>query len=151
MSIDQKALAIATFVLYLKFLITLSIQGKKRFEGGSRPPEDTALSNLTNEISQSYGQANSNIPEKARMDDIRWQRIVMNDLENIPLGLIVAIVSILVDGNSIANCVFLSTFTLCRCAHTLAYAYEKQPFRSYFWIGATLSVLGMAINAVASL
>ena len=42
-SIDDTAhrvTMICTFVLFIKFTITVLVQGGKRFAGGSRPPED---------------------------------------------------------------------------------------------------------------
>ncbi|KAJ3309190.1 hypothetical protein HDV04_006325 [Boothiomyces sp. JEL0838] len=35
------SLAICTSILAAKYIITLSIQGSKRFDAGSRPPEDS--------------------------------------------------------------------------------------------------------------
>lgn len=73
-----------TFVLYVKFLLTLVIQGGKRFKAGSRPPEDCAFKALAGETIQTFGMNTSATPsaedEEAKKADIRWARIVMNDL-----------------------------------------------------------------------
>ena len=79
---DSKTFAICTFFLIVKWYATLSIQGKKRFAAGSRPPEDNSLP------VPDQSQKN-NFVGSGNEEDIRWQRIVSNDLENIPLGLIV--------------------------------------------------------------
>lgn len=39
----HQATMVATYVLFLKFLVTVMIQGGKRFAGGSRPPEDVKV------------------------------------------------------------------------------------------------------------
>lgn len=148
MGIDSKILAVCGVLFLIKFYITLCIQGNKRFAGGSRPPEDQQLTQLTQGQSQSYGL--ENVSEQAKVEDIRWQRIVMNDLENIPMGLLMAVISVLVGGNSFVNSLFFITFTVCRFAHTYCYAYELQPYRSYIWIGGVLSVFVIGFNALVA-
>jgi glutathione S-transferase len=120
------------------------IQGGKRFVGGSRPPEDAKLG-LAKGRAQSYG-TDTEISPKAKMQDIRWQRIVLNDLENIPLALIVSIVSIIARGNETINSILFVTFTLSRIGHTITYAKELQPHRAFCWFGAVLSVIGITLN-----
>lgn len=39
----HKATMICTFVLLVKFTVTILIQGGKRFAGGTRPPEDAKV------------------------------------------------------------------------------------------------------------
>jgi hypothetical protein len=42
-STAHRATMLATYVLFIKFLVTCLIQGGKRFAGGSRPPEDAKV------------------------------------------------------------------------------------------------------------
>lgn len=150
MSIAVKTLAISTALLYLKCLATITIQGGKRFDAGTRPPEDGGLA-LSKGKQQSYGLNETKDDEraqKAKLIETRWNRIVLNDLENIPIGLVVAIVSILANGNEIANSVLIVIFTLARIGHTIAYANEMQPHRTIFWTAAALSLVGITINGV---
>ncbi|KAJ3117068.1 hypothetical protein HDU96_007986 [Phlyctochytrium bullatum] len=88
-----KATLLATAALTAKMFVTLNIQGSTRFAAGTRPPEDAKLS-VAKGSKQSYGlnveAKDDEKLQKARLAEIRWQRIVWNDLENLPLGLIVA-------------------------------------------------------------
>ena len=54
--------------------------GGKRFAGGSRPPEDAGLSIAKRfKAKQTYGMEKTDNSKHAQAD-IRWQRIVSNDL-----------------------------------------------------------------------
>ncbi|KAJ3140037.1 hypothetical protein HK101_003588 [Irineochytrium annulatum] len=156
----KQATAIATAVLVGKFFVTLIIQGGKRFAGGSRPPEDEVkLAHIhkalaKNGVSQTFGTAAPSAEEdarvtKARMADIRWDRIVRNDIENIPLGLIVASAFSESAANPLVHVALVLTFALARTAHTYAYAHELQPHRARFWFLGWIAVTGMVINGVA--
>jgi hypothetical protein len=109
LDIDANVLKVTmscSFVLYLKFFCTTMIQGKeqfpanrehfflidysfhiscgllggKRFAGGTRPPEDEQLSMAKKfKTKQTYGMEKSDNTKHAEAD-IRWQRIVLNDL-----------------------------------------------------------------------
>lgn len=81
--------------------------------------------------------------------DIRWQRIVLNDLENIPLGLLVAWASLLSPFNSQVHNVCILAFTISRIGHTVVYALELQPHRAIFWFVAVVSVFCLGLNGVA--
>ncbi|KAI8900572.1 hypothetical protein BC833DRAFT_581388 [Globomyces pollinis-pini] len=141
---------LSTTTLFFKFMVTTLIQGGKRFKAGSRPPEDAKLS-LARGKPQSYGTATDNDNpklKKAKLDDIRWVRLVLNDLENIPLGLIVFAASIASNGDELINTVALGVFTVSRIFHSIAYAYELQPHRAIGWAGGVLAVSVAAINGV---
>ncbi|KAI8892074.1 hypothetical protein BC833DRAFT_612690 [Globomyces pollinis-pini] len=144
-SMDVKTLTICTTILLFKFIITLSMQGNSRFNAGSRPPEDSNLRPGASE--QSFGlqtNAEKHLIEK----EMRWNRIVANDLENIPIGLIIFLVSILARSNEIVTTICLILFTVGRLGHTIAYAYSLQPYRTVFWVIALLSVLVSSINSI---
>ena len=57
----------------------------------------------------------------------RWARIVSNDMENIPLGLIAAWGSLLCCANPQAHVVLILLFTLARIGHTVCYAKALIP------------------------
>eukprot|EP00357_Protocruzia_adherens_P009276 CAMPEP_0114982378 /NCGR_PEP_ID=MMETSP0216-20121206/6077_1 /TAXON_ID=223996 /ORGANISM="Protocruzia adherens, Strain Boccale" /LENGTH=93 /DNA_ID=CAMNT_0002344175 /DNA_START=86 /DNA_END=367 /DNA_ORIENTATION=+ len=76
---------ICTTILWTKFFGTLLTQGFKGFATGNRPPEDTGVG-LGN---QSYGMTEGTVSDAAKENEIRWKRVVQNDTENIPLGLVV--------------------------------------------------------------
>eukprot|EP00906_Rhabdomonas_costata_P023578 RCo033916 len=104
MAVDPLALKItlgATIALTAKFFATTCIQGGTRFKTGTRPPEDSKLSlaqTMGKGVTQNYGLGSgtsSSIAEKYRLEEARWLRIVQNDLENLPLGLVAAWVGVL--------------------------------------------------------
>lgn len=138
---------LSTFLLILKFTVTVFIQGGKRFEGGSRPPEDEKFKKSVN---QNFGlKKDAPTDEKMKQaieTDMRWQRIVLNDLENIPLGLIVAWASVFSPLSEWTHVSLVASFTLARVFHTYAYANGLQPHRALLWTAGILSVLGMGLN-----
>ena len=83
MDIDISVLQVTmacTLVLYFKFFGTTLIQGGKRFAAGSRPPEDrVSVWAKYYKAKQTYGmEVTTNL--KHAEADIRWQRIVLNDV-----------------------------------------------------------------------
>jgi glutathione S-transferase len=154
MSIAIKTLSWCSTALFFKFFVTIMIQGKQRFAAGSRPPEDIMIENLARGTKQSFGIESTGAEEekmkKYKMLDERWKRIVLNDLENIPLGLLVATISILAGGNAFVNSAALVVFTVARIAHTISYAKELQPHRAICWGTAVSAVFMMALNGSIS-
>ncbi|KAJ3231947.1 hypothetical protein HDU78_007425 [Chytriomyces hyalinus] len=164
LSVDTAAHAAtsaATFVLLGKLYLTIAAQGGARFKAGSRPPEDAKLS-LTKtmgaaKIPQTFGLATSAPAdasvdavkqEKYKMNDLRWQRIVMNDLENIPIGLIIAWSSLLSAYSPKAHSVLVISFAAFRIFHTYSYAKALQPHRAIGWIGGITTASLMALNGL---
>ena len=137
---------ICTAILFIKFFVTCLIQGGKRFAGGSRPPEDASLSLAKKyKAKQTYGLEKHDNP-KHEASDIRWQRIVHNDLENVIPGLIIAWASLLSMGSTMVHITSMIGFTIGRLFHTCAYAYEMQPNRAIGWFIALCSVCIMCMN-----
>ncbi|KAG9398227.1 hypothetical protein AC1031_014830 [Aphanomyces cochlioides] len=118
---DLRIAAVCTLVLYVNIVVTLGIQAGTRFKTGSRPPED-----LAHVQAKSQDQAFTTTPEEleaAKENETRWTRIVGDDMENIPLGIILAWVSIVAKGNSTATSVLFLLFTVCRLVHTVAFVH----------------------------
>lgn len=86
--------------------------------------------------------------KKAREVDIRWQRIVGNDVECIPLGLIIAWASLLSPFSAKVHCGLIITFAVSRALHSLTYALELQPHRALCWMVSIFSIIFMAANGV---
>ncbi|KAI8891543.1 hypothetical protein BC833DRAFT_613713 [Globomyces pollinis-pini] len=132
-----QTLAICTTILFVKVIVTLVIQGHSHYTPGPIDPEDFNL-----------------VPEKNAEEqhlierELRWKRIVANDLENIPFGLIIFLLAFITQSNEIVNTVCVILFTVGRVGHTLAYAYSLQPYRSVFWAIGVLSVLAASINSI---
>ena len=150
-------------------VITLAKQGAVI----ARPPEDKGLSGGADEemqrltSSEDDGDAESQQPRgsggragggrggggggrrKRRFDSKeRWKRIVMNDLENIPMGLIILWVNPLCDANGIVTSICAIIFAVCRIAHTIFYLYSLQPFRSIAYFIGVLSIFAAGINLI---
>ncbi|OQR94942.1 hypothetical protein ACHHYP_00822 [Achlya hypogyna] len=145
-----QVLMICTGILYFKYLATLVVQGGKKFTAGTRAPEDMAASSGI--PSQNFG-LNQNIVESeaaqlAKAEDIRWQRIIGNDLENLPFGILLAWFSVLAGGNTSVTCVAFIVFTVVRVVHTLAFAFAIFWPRTSAWTIGILSILTMAINGI---
>lgn len=91
--------------------------------------------------------------DEARAEDARWRRIVANDLENIPLGLIVlwsAGMAVSAKGSKAADGVIVLTslFTIFRFCYTYAFIKKLQPWRTVFWMGGVACVAIAGILAV---
>lgn len=144
----HKVTMVCTLVLFLKLFVTTLIQGGKRFAGGTRPPEDNKLSLAKkHKVKQSYGMVDADTVKQKHVEaDIRWQRIVHNDLENVLIGLILAWASLMSPYSVLVHCIATIVFTVARVIHTYAYANEKQPHRAFWWFMACLGMMAMAIN-----
>lgn len=157
-SLSAKVLALCASILYVKVALTVSIQGGKTFAAGHRPPEDMKLSLAKRfpGVKQTYGavateeDAENKRLVRAREAEYRWKRIVMNDLENIPMGLLVFGAGVLVEANESVQVGAMALFTLARLAHTYVYAHEMQPHRGLAWMVAIVAALVGAGNAVVA-
>ncbi|DBA03847.1 TPA: hypothetical protein N0F65_005737, partial [Lagenidium giganteum] len=148
---DQPTYVACAAVLYFKFFLTTTIQGGKTFKAGCRPPEDAKLSLAKGMPVQNYGLNKDEKDEKiikAREIETRWRRIVLNDLESIPLALLVFVGGLLVPSNEIVHSAAMITYTVARCLHTIAYANMMQPHRGLLWFVGCVSIFTGAINAV---
>ncbi|GMF51602.1 unnamed protein product [Phytophthora fragariaefolia] len=145
---------VCTSVLYLKFLRVTMIQAKKTFEAGGRAPEDKNLPLAKGRPKQTYGMD----PEaekdekilKAREVEHRWRRIVQNDLESIPLALVVFGIGVAIEHriNPTVQIGAMATYTALRCFHTIAYAKKLQPHRAWCWRLGVVAIVAGAVNAV---
>jgi uncharacterized MAPEG superfamily protein len=78
----------------------------------------------------------------------RWQRVSMNDIENVFLGLIVIWVSALTvgfDSTEVAHIVLTVLFTACRVAHTVLYVFKISYGRSLAWLFGHFAILALLI------
>ena len=142
---DLKAIALSSLILFLKHIVTIGVQGKMKANAGMRPPEDTSLGLST--LQQNYD--NSQATNEARIQDIRWKQIVLNDLENIPFALITFIISYLATVDKTLTTTLISIFTAARVCHTISYAYSLQPWRSIFFFVGIIPVFVATIANVA--
>ncbi|TFJ85254.1 hypothetical protein NSK_003677 [Nannochloropsis salina CCMP1776] len=149
-----QATAVASLTLLVKHILTVFVQGGARFGAGMRPPEDVCF--MPKAGKQSFdGTAKAaergnedKALKKALQNEQRWTRIVANDLENIPLGLIIAWGSLQSPRSPPAHVVLVLAFTVSRILHTVTYAAGKQPHRALAFFGGVLAVVGMGVNGV---
>lgn len=131
-------LMICTAVLYFKYWITTAIQSKKSMDAGTKIKEDSYLTK--GEITQEKIDA-----------EARWRRIVQNDLENIPLGLIIfwsVRIVIKYSGSQFALLILMPIFVFGRIMHTIFFGTAFALPRSLSYMIAVLAVWGAAITGV---
>ncbi|KAJ3117078.1 hypothetical protein HDU96_007996 [Phlyctochytrium bullatum] len=150
-----RATLLSTAALVTKMFLTISIQGGTRFAAGTRPPEDQSLG-LTKLMAkgaqQSYGLnvgKEEDKLKKAKMIEIRWQRIVWNDLENIPVGLVLAWSGLLTPASPKLHAALVTTFAVVRILHTVCYAKQIQPWRAIAWFAGWIASFGLVGNSLA--
>ena len=142
----------STVLIVLKHYTVLMLHGKARFQAGSRPPEDISLS-LAKSIGKGKPQQftpREDIPAHIRAKEMRLTRLLMNDLENIPLGLTLMWASQLGGAAGHVHSSLVAAFVAGRFIHTWAYVNERQPHRGYAWFVAVLANVGMALNLCAA-
>ena len=125
--------------------------GKHRISAGGRPPKDAKLFPKSGVQDFSGDSKVFKTPEKKKLVKAkltRALRIVANDLENIPIGLITMWGSLFCCYNVNAHMACTAGFTLGRILHTVSYELELQPHRAWGWgIGISTSCL-LAVNGV---
>lgn len=151
--VDAQTLAVCALVLYLKFLATTMIQGRRGFDAGTRVPEDNELPQAKGKPNQSFDYRLDHPDEVVRAavhDELRWKRVVQNDLEAIPLALLTFLIATTVGANVNVNTTAIIVFTIARIVHTLAYVNKRPLVRMLAWIGGVLSILVSSISGVVA-
>jgi glutathione S-transferase len=146
-----RSLVVCTVLLYVKFLVTTMIQGRRGFQAGTRLPEDAALPMASNMAPATLPFQTQAIDEGQRHlleCDLRWKRIVQNDLESLPLAFAVFTISVLAGGHASVNRIALLAYTTARVCHTAFFAYKKAVPRMVAWIVGVLCILTAGINGV---
>lgn len=88
------------------------------------------------------------------VEEQRWNRIVANDLENLPLGCLMMWIAALTEGPSAGldslNVVCIAVFLVGRLGHTYCYVKKIQPWRTVAWTLAALAQITLACSIVAA-
>ncbi|DBA03031.1 TPA: hypothetical protein N0F65_003219 [Lagenidium giganteum] len=149
--LSMKALAVCTLTLYLKFLVTTMIQGRKGFAAGTRVPEDNQLPMAKTQGAEAF-DFRIDVPNDqvklAIEAEMRWKRIIQNDLESMPMALAVFITTNFVGGNPRLNACVITVYTGARCAHTIAYATSRPLARMMAWMIGIVCILTAAVDGV---
>ncbi|KAF0696888.1 Aste57867_12387 [Aphanomyces stellatus] len=141
-SLPLQTVMVCTAVLFLKHFVTGLLGAKAKFAAGTRAPEDAA------DGKQNFGVAPSHAsdvePNATKITEMRWNRITMNDLENIPLGLIVAWAAVACGGDATTVAVATIVFTIARIGHTVAYARALSQARGLAYIVGSVAIFVLA-------
>lgn len=140
-----QATAVLSAVLWFKVFSTNIGLGGAKNNAGTRPAEDTYQKNA----------AEATEEDKTNLD--RAQRIVNNDLENIPYTMVLAWGSLYcinqagAESHAFAHIVLYTIFVASRFAHSIVYIKGLSTARSIVWLFGAICSFGLAINgAVAS-
>eukprot|EP01084_Bolivina_argentea_P126791 224412_1 len=143
-----KVVALCNLIMVLKYFMTIIFQGIRRTrapEDGFQPPV------IADESKQPLNSGNDDDSGSKKViftEEQRWQRIVLNDLENVQMGIIMMWISLFVSGDNMVTAICALIFTLGRCIHTLCYVYKLMPWRAIAWLLGVLSTLTLAANIV---
>lgn len=76
----------------------------------------------------------------------RWKRIVMNDIENVLMGVVLHWLAFNAGGNNMVTAISMVIFTSCRFLYTICYILKLMPWRTVVWVLAVLSSTTASIN-----
>ena len=147
---DVKLFALSAAVLYIKFLICTMVQGRKAFAAGTRMAEDSKLPLAMNVQQDGFIDLTDHHVRTAVEEEIRWKRIIQNDLESMPMAYIVFWSAICVGVNTDITKVLLLVYTIARIGHTIVYAQSLARARSFFWVIGTVCIVTGAVTIVVA-
>ncbi|RLN47223.1 hypothetical protein BBJ28_00024221, partial [Nothophytophthora sp. Chile5] len=123
---------------------TTMIQGRKAFAANTRMPEDKKL--VCNMGLQ------SNMDDKALKaaveDEMRWKRIIQNDLESMPMAFVVFWSAISAQVNPDVTKTLLLAYTVARISHTASYALSMPRARMACWMTGSFCIVAAGVNAI---
>jgi uncharacterized MAPEG superfamily protein len=126
--------AITAIILTLKMAAISVVQGRGRVSAGIFVnPEDA----------RTFGARQA--PEEAEVVQ-RAARAWRNDLENIPIFLILAWIYVAAGLSTAAFVIYCVVFGLARIAHTICYLNSIQPWRTVAFTVGALTMLAMIIH-----
>ncbi|KAL4155447.1 hypothetical protein PRNP1_007557 [Phytophthora ramorum] len=141
---DVKAFALSAAVLYIKFLACTMIQGRKAFAANTRLPEDkTLVCNMGLKLDM-----DEKTVKAAVEDEMRWKRIIQNDLESMPLAFVVFWSSIAVGVSPAITKTLLLAYTTARVGHTAVYSMVMPRARMACWMAGSFCVVAAAASSV---
>lgn len=117
--VSLKIFALCTVVLFFKMVAVAFGQGliRKRVNAYTLP-EDAAFLGKTQPVPQEHP------------DMMRINNALRNDLENIPLFLVLGLLYLHLQGWHTGALIYFPLFTLARCGHSFFYLRGQQPWRS---------------------
>jgi uncharacterized MAPEG superfamily protein len=126
--------AITAIVLALKMSAIAIVQGRARTGAGVfLNPEDAAMFG---------GKAVPEEPEMVQRANRAWR----NDLENIPIFLILAWIYVAASLSATAFVIYCVAFMAARIAHTICYINSIQPWRTGAFMVGAIAMLALIIH-----
>ncbi|KAG7390779.1 hypothetical protein PHYBOEH_006927 [Phytophthora boehmeriae] len=138
---DANVYAMSAAVLYIKFLASTMIQGRKAFAAGTRMAEDIKLP-----MAKAFSHMDTEAIKLAADTEMRWKRIIQNDLESMPMAFVIFWAAISVGVNSNLIRTLLVTYTIARIAHTVVYLQYMPRARMAFWMVGMLCIVVAAVG-----
>jgi uncharacterized MAPEG superfamily protein len=143
-----RATAVLTILLWTKVVATNLGLGGAKLLAGSRAPEDK------------YQKSAEEVSEEAKVSQDRAQRMVNNDLENIPYTMVMAWGSMFCiyfggdvdvrDQQALAHIVLYTLFVVSRIGHSYTYAMGLSVPRTAAWVLGLLCSFGLGINGAVA-
>jgi uncharacterized MAPEG superfamily protein len=134
---------LCTIVLALKMWANALVQAYARFRYRQFVnPEDASL------VGQLMGKPRPPATQEHPLVQ-RAERCWRNDLENIPMFLLVALGYGLLGGSAGWGAVYLGTFAIARTAHTLFYLVGLQPWRFLAYLVGVGATGALAVHSLA--
>jgi uncharacterized MAPEG superfamily protein len=126
--------ALTAIVLALKMSAIAIVQGRTRTGAGVfLNPEDAAMLG---------GKAVPEEPEMVQRANRAWR----NDLENIPIFLILAWIYVAAGLSAAAFVIYCVVFMAARIAHTICYINSIQPWRTAAFMVGAIAMLALIIH-----
>ena len=122
--------ALSAVVLFVKMFAIALYQGRHRAKSGVFAKEEDAAFFGDGTV------AERDVPQVERA-----QRALRNDLENIPMFLILMFVYLLYDGWEQGVYIYCGVFVLARIGHTMTYLSPRQPHRVIAYAAGLLCTL----------
>jgi uncharacterized MAPEG superfamily protein len=126
--------AASAAILALKMIFVASLTAVKRI--GARlytNPEDARMFRGDVTVVEA--------PEVARI-----KRLHLNDLENIPIFLVLGLLFVIMGGSQEGAQAYFYTFVIARILHTVVYLAGLQPWRTLTWAVQVLVMIGLAVQ-----
>merc|ERR1719295_933379 len=141
-----QVLGILTVLICLKFFIIILASGGKR----KRAPEDgfQPLKNKEPLLENASGASPTESSAETFSEEERWKRIVQNDLENIPITVLLMWIAVICGGDNLTNVILAALFLFGRVMHSVCYIKQLMPWRSIGWLFGIIATLGFMANII---
>ena len=140
--ISLKYWIVCAFVLFVKMWMNSLIQGYCRMRNRQFViPEDAEVfGRLTG---SKFAPSKEEHPMVQRASNC-WR----NDLENIPIFLIISIGYVLAGGGEKWGAIYFCAFVVARIIHTVCYLASLQPWRNIAYLSGVVTTIAVAVHSV---